>query len=114
MAKQVVEGPDRAGEKCRAAPNQVTLDPVDVDPIRDDEPGIAFEHVEIAPQEQRDLADVRRPHDERETHRSIVVLAPGALSYALRKERSFVRRPESASTQIPVAKILKASASRPH
>jgi len=33
-------------------------------------------------QKQRDLADMSRPDDERETHRFIVVLASGALSYA--------------------------------
>ena len=76
----------RTSRPCpRAAPgadDQVALDPIDVDPVRYDEPRIMLEHREIALQKQRNLADVRRPGDERETHRSIVVLASGALSYA--------------------------------
>ena len=86
--EQVVEGPDGAREERRTTPDQVTLDAIDVDPVRDDEPRIAFEDGEVALQEQRDLADMRRPHDKRKTHRSIVVPASGASSYALRKERA--------------------------
>ena len=78
VTEEVVEGPDRAREQRRTAPDQVTLDAIDVDAVRDDEPGIALEHVEVALQEQRDLAGVRRPDDERESHRSIVVPASGA------------------------------------
>ena len=82
VAEEIVERPDGAGEERGGSPNQVTLDAIDVDAVRDDEPRVALEHVDVALQEQRDLAGVSRPHDERETHRSIVVLAPGALSYA--------------------------------
>ncbi len=88
LPKEVVERPDRSREERRPPADQVTLDPVDVHPVRDDEPGIALEHVEIALQKQRHLADVRRSDDERDPHRSIVVLASGTPSYALRKERA--------------------------
>ena len=87
MPEQVVEGPDRSGEKRRTTSEQIPLDAIDVDAIRDDEPRIPLEHVEEALQEQRDLAGVSRSDDERETHRFIVVPASGALSYAVRKER---------------------------
>ena len=82
VAKQVVERPHGASEQRGTPTNQVPLDPIDVDPVRYDEPRIMLEHREIALQKQRNLADVRRPGDERETHRFIVVLASGALSYA--------------------------------
>ena len=81
-AKEVVEGADRAREERRAASDQVALDTIDVEPIRDDQPRVTLERSDVALQKQRDLAGVSRPHDERESHRSIVVLAPEPLSYA--------------------------------
>ena len=82
VAKQVIERADHARQQRRSSPHEVSLDAIDVDPVRNDEPRITLEHVEIPLQKQGDLADVRRPDDERETHRFIVVPASGALSYA--------------------------------
>ena len=101
VPEEVVERPDRAGEKRRTASEQVTLDAIDVDAVRDDEPRVALEHVEEALQEQRDLAGVSRSDDERETHRSIVVPASGALSYAVRKERGKCVERSDPSGQTP-------------
>ena len=82
LAEEVVERPDGAREQRRPPLDEVTLDAVDVDAVRDDEPRLPLEHVQVALQEQRDLADVSRPQDERETHRFIVVPALGSPSYA--------------------------------
>jgi len=118
VAKQAVERPNGASEQSWTPTNQVPLDPIDVDPVRYDEPGIMLEHRQIALQKQRNLADVRRPDDERETHRFIVVLASGALSYGLCKFRKIAIRESSAQTENPRmrilgrAKSLKATASR--
>jgi hypothetical protein len=87
VPEQVVERPDGAGEQGRTTPEEITLHLIDVEAIRHDQPGIPLEHVEEAPQKERDLASVSRSHDERETHRFIVVPAPGAPAYALCKER---------------------------
>ena len=84
LAEQVVEGPDRAREERSDAPQEVSLDPVDVGPVRDDQDGIAVERGEIAVEEVRDLAGLRRPEDEAETHGLILVLGFEPLLYALR------------------------------
>ena len=90
LLEEIVERADAAGKQRRPASQEVALDALDVRSIGYDEPGIAFEHVEIAPEEQGDLAGMRRPDDERETHPSMVIPASDPLSYApalLRKER---------------------------
>ncbi len=107
LSEEVVEGTDGSGEQRRPAADEIALDAVDVDSVRNDEPGIRrvcasgicargfrscagiAERAHIALQEQRDLAGVRRPDDERKAHSPIVVLASGALSYAA---RGFVQR----------------------
>ena len=81
--EQVVERADAPREKRRPTPDQIVLDSLDVEAIGYDEPRISIEHVEIALEEQRDLAGVRRPDDEREAHFVIVVPALDALSYAV-------------------------------
>ena len=74
--EHVVERADRAAEE-RAAPRQeVTLDPLDVRPVRDDENRLAREHGQIALEQERHLARVGGPGDEAETHRSILDLGP--------------------------------------
>ena len=67
-AKEVVERADRSREERGGAPNQVALDAIDVDAIRHDEPRVTRDLREIALEQERDLAGMRRPHDQRETH----------------------------------------------
>ena len=83
LLEEIVERTDVAGKQRRPASQKVALDALDVGSIGYHEPGIAFEHVEIAPEEQGDLAGMRRPDDERETHRSMVIPASDPFSYAV-------------------------------
>ena len=85
MLEQVVERPDPPREERGTPTYQVSLDPLDVTAGGDDEPRIVFEHLKEALQEQRDLAGMSRAEDEREAHRSIVVLCSRALSYVRRR-----------------------------
>ena len=89
--EDVVEGADAPGQQSLSTPKQVPLDTLDVGAVRNYEPRIAVERIEIAVEEQSDLAGMCRPHDERERHSPIVVLASDTSSYArtstLRKER---------------------------
>ena len=107
LPEDVVEGAHGAGKQRGPATDELPFDAVDVDPIRNDEPGIRglsasgvcarrfpscagiAERADVALEEQRDLAGMRRPDDERQAHSSIVVLASGAPSYAT---RGFVQR----------------------
>ncbi len=82
LLEEIVERADVAGKQRGTASQEVALDALDVRSIGYHEPGIAFEHVEIAPEEQGDLAGMRRPDDERETHPSMVIPASDPLSYA--------------------------------
>ena len=71
-AKEVVERADRAAQQRRTPGQQLELDAVDVRPVRHDEhrlepvPGV--EHVEIAVEQELDLARVGRARDEAERH----------------------------------------------
>jgi hypothetical protein len=98
VLEEVVERPDAPREQRGTPPQEVALDPLDVDAVGDDEPGIvsgiAVERAEIPLQKQRNLAGVSRPNHERKRHRTMVVPASDAPSYAagslhatLRKER---------------------------
>jgi hypothetical protein len=82
VLEEIVEGADTAAEERSSTAEQVSLDPLDVSPVGDDEPGIAVELDEIPLQEQRDLAGVRRTDDEREPHPPMVVPPSDAISYA--------------------------------
>ena len=73
VAEDVVEGADSPGEKRGAAGEQVTLDEVDVCPVRDDQPGVAVQLGEEAFEQQRHLPGVRRPDDQGEPHRAMVI-----------------------------------------
>ena len=84
LLEDVVEGAYAAREQRRPTPKEVSLDALDVAAVRHDEPGIAIEHAEVALEEQRNLAGVRRPDDERKGHLSMVVPASDAISYATR------------------------------
>ncbi len=89
VLEEVVERPDTAGQERRTTAQEIALDALDVSAIRDYEPGIAavvtLERGEIPLEEQRDLAGVSRPHDERERHLPMVVPASDAPSYAARR-----------------------------
>jgi len=71
-AKEIVERADRAAQQRRTPGQQHELDAVDVRPVRHDEhrlqpvPGV--EHVEIAVEQELDLARVGRARDEAERH----------------------------------------------
>ena len=59
--EEIVEGADPAREECAAPREELALDPLDVRPIGHDEHRIAVERVQVALEEQRNLAGVRRP-----------------------------------------------------
>ena len=111
--------PIRAGEQRRAPPDQVALDAVDVTRFGTTSHGSRVETSEIALEEQRNLADMRRPDDERQTHRSIVVLASGALSYAARRfcaksdELDPARRDRAATGTTPLRQVSTDFGRRP-
>ena len=78
-------------EPASSAPlrcEEVALDPLDVRPVRHDQDGIAVDRLEVSLEQARDLAGLRRPHDESQTHRPIVVAGPdGYRRGRNRKER---------------------------
>ena len=82
LLEEVVERTDVARKQRGTASQKVALDALDIRSIGYDEPGIAFEDVQIALEEQGDLAGMRRPDDERKTHPSMVIPASDPLSYA--------------------------------
>ena len=82
LLEEIVEGPDAAAEQRAAASEEIPFDPLHVAAGGDDEPRIAVERGEIALEEQRNLAGMRRPDDEREPHPRMVVPPSGAPSYA--------------------------------
>ncbi len=89
--EQRVEGRDRAGEQAALAANELTLDVLDVGAVRDDQPGVAVDRLDIAIEQRRDLACVRRTNDESETHRCMVVR--GVSVPALRLGRKRLEKP---------------------
>ena len=62
--EQVVERADRAAEQAAAAREQVALDAVDVRRVRHDQSRLVVEARQIALQEERDFARMRRPREE--------------------------------------------------
>ena len=89
VPEEVVERSDGSGEESGPPCHEVAFDTVDVPAIGDDEPRVAIEALQVALEEQGDLARMRRSNHERKPHASIVVPASGALSYGL---RAFVQR----------------------
>src|SRR5262245_20867427 len=59
--KEVVERPDVAGEQRALLRQELALDALDVRPVRHDEKRISLERAQVALEEQRYLAGVRRP-----------------------------------------------------
>ena len=76
FTEDVVEGADRACEQRAGPLQEVALDPLDVRPVRHDENRVAVDRLEVALEETSDLAGLRRPHDESQAHRPIVVAGP--------------------------------------
>jgi hypothetical protein len=68
LLEDVVERSDRAGEQRTGPAEQIALDPLDVRPVRHDQHRIAVDRIEVTLEETRDLAGLRRPHDQCETH----------------------------------------------
>ena len=84
-----VERADGARKKRTPPRGKLPLDAVDVDAIRDDQPGITIERVAEPVEQKRDLSSMRRTVDKRETHQSIVV---GAIARPLlRGQRSIAK-----------------------
>ena len=71
-AEQVVERADRAAHETAETRDEIPLGTLDVRPVRHDQVRIAIDCGRIALEEQRDLAGVRRPDDQREGHLRIV------------------------------------------
>ena len=88
VLEKIVERPDSPAHERGPPTQQIALDALDVRPVRHDEPRLAVELREIALEEQRDLAGVRRPDDEREAHAPIVVPPPDASPYCAGLERA--------------------------
>ncbi len=66
--EQVREGADPAAEERSRVGEQVALHPVDVRPVRHDQHRPLLEPGAVALQQQRDLARVRGPGDQRQPH----------------------------------------------
>ena len=85
LLEEVVEGPDPARQQCAARRQQLTLDALDVRPVRHDQDGISVERAQVALEEQRDLARVRGPSKQRQPaargHRPIVDLRSDGLEW---------------------------------
>ena len=78
--EEIVEGADRAAEQRPTAHQQLSLDPVDVRPVRHDEhrlePVSGIECVEITVEQELDFARVGRARDEAERHPPTLALHP--------------------------------------
>ena len=81
--EQRVERANGTGEQRSAPAGELALDPVDIDAVRDDEPGIMIEGSDEPVEQKRNLAGVCRANHERETHQPMVILASDSLSYAV-------------------------------
>ena len=89
LLEEVVEGPDPAREQGAARRQQLTLDALDVRPVRHDQDGISVERAQVALEEQGDFARVRGPSKQRQPaargHRPIVDLRSDGLEWLVRK-----------------------------
>ena len=88
--EQRVERADGAREQRSSPAGELALDPVDIDAVRDDEPGITIEGSDEPVEQKRDLAGMCRADYERETHQPIVV-RPFAAASLRRTARRKVR-----------------------
>src|SRR5262249_5295435 len=66
--EKVVERTDAASQKRRSPAKEIELDALDVGAVRDDEPRVMLEHIEVALEKQRHLSGMRRPDHQREAH----------------------------------------------
>ena len=71
--KEISEGADRAADEGSRAPQELALGTIDVRPVRHDQDRVRLERVQVAVEQQRDLARVGRPCKQAETHRPILV-----------------------------------------
>ena len=67
-AEQVVERPDLAAEERGRPAQQLSLDGVDISSRRNDEKRLTVDRFQIAIEEPRDLAGVRRTHEQCQRH----------------------------------------------
>src|SRR5262249_11170760 len=82
LLEQIVERPDPTGKQDGGSCEKIALNPVDVRPVRHDEPRIRFDRCQESVQQQRDLSRMRGTDDERKRHLPIVVSGSDASSYA--------------------------------
>jgi hypothetical protein len=76
----VVERPDETADERAGAAQEIALDPFDVRPGRHDQHRLPTEIRQVAIEEQRHLAGIRRPGEQRQGHQPILV--PGSDSFA--------------------------------
>jgi hypothetical protein len=67
-AEKVVEGADGPAQDAPLDREQLALDALDLGSIRNDEDGLPVDRSEVALQEARDLASVRRARQESQRH----------------------------------------------
>ena len=72
-SEEVVERPDLAAEQGSARGQEVALDSVDVRPVRHDQEGLVRKLGQVALEQERHLARIRGPGEQREGHRPILV-----------------------------------------
>src|SRR5688500_14611351 len=80
--EEVVECADGAAEQALSERKQLALDALDVGSIRNDEDGLPVERSEVALQEARDLASVRRARQESQRHSAHSSFRPGGQNGA--------------------------------
>ena len=89
-----IDPPSRQPQRAE----QVALDAVDVRPVRHDQKRLVVETRQIALEQQRDLARVRRPRDEAQSHRAIEPRSSRQSHRAMRSPgRRRIRRGASAA-----------------
>jgi len=99
LPEEVVEGADRPRQERPGPPQEIALDPFDVRRIRNDQDGVELTRVEIRLEQPGNLAGLRRPHDESETHPTILVRA--SVGSRAREPGSSSKERESGRTLRP-------------
>ena len=106
-SEDVVEGLDRAREEHPTAAQEIVLATGDIRDIGHDQDGLLLEHLEVAIEQPFDLAGMRRPCDQRETHGLMLVLgpdgSPGELPERAPKTSRAIRGPARRCSRRPGA-----------
>ena len=91
--EQVVECADRAAEQAAATREQIALDAVDVRRVRHDQSRLVVQARQIALEQKRDFARMRRPREEGQPHLPIVERPQDASRGRSRRKRRSKRLP---------------------